>query len=44
MRQEELLALRNFGFKSLEEIKEKLVERGFVAAGEVDSLFQTGAR
>ncbi len=30
LREEELLALRNFGRKSLDEIKEKLVERGFL--------------
>ena len=29
-REEELLALRNFGRKSLDEIKEKLVEKGFI--------------
>jgi DNA-directed RNA polymerase subunit alpha len=44
MRIEELLALRNFGAKSLDEIKEKLVARGFVAEDEVDDLFQKGDR
>jgi DNA-directed RNA polymerase subunit alpha len=38
-REEELLSLRNFGKKSLDEIKEKLVERGFVPAEEIDSTF-----
>ena len=40
MRQEELLTLRNFGQKSLDEIKEKLVEREFVSVEELDTLFQ----
>lgn len=40
MRQEELLTLRNFGQKSLDEIKEKLIEREFVTSEELDSLFQ----
>jgi len=44
MRVEELLALRNFGAKSLDEIKQKLVARGFVAEDEVDELFQKGDR
>jgi DNA-directed RNA polymerase subunit alpha len=44
MRIEELLALRNFGAKSLDEIKQKLVARGFVAEDEVDELFQKGDR
>jgi DNA-directed RNA polymerase subunit alpha len=44
MRVEELLALRNFGAKSLDEIKQKLVSRGFVAEDEVDQLFQSGDR
>jgi DNA-directed RNA polymerase subunit alpha len=38
-REEELLSLRNFGKKSLDEIKEKLVERGFIPAEEIDSTF-----
>ncbi|MGH7640519.1 MAG: DNA-directed RNA polymerase subunit alpha [Candidatus Dormibacteria bacterium] len=42
MRMEELLALRNFGAKSLDEIKQKLVARGFVAPEEIDELFQRG--
>ncbi|MGH7609825.1 MAG: DNA-directed RNA polymerase subunit alpha [Candidatus Dormibacteria bacterium] len=44
MRVEELLALRNFGAKSLDEIKQKLVARGFVPEDEVDDLFQSGER
>jgi DNA-directed RNA polymerase subunit alpha len=40
MRQEELLSLRNFGQKSLDEIKEKLVERNFVTSEELATLFQ----
>ncbi len=40
MRQDELLTLRNFGQKSLDEIKEKLVEREFVSTDELDTLFQ----
>ncbi|HEV7677738.1 MAG TPA: DNA-directed RNA polymerase subunit alpha [Candidatus Dormibacteraeota bacterium] len=42
MRQEELLSLRNFGQKSLDEIREKLVERGFVTPEELEGLFQPG--
>ncbi len=42
MRVEELLALRNFGAKSLDEIKQKLVARGFVSAEEVEDLFHQG--
>jgi DNA-directed RNA polymerase subunit alpha len=38
-REDELLSLRNFGKKSLDEIKEKLVERGFVPADEIDRTF-----
>ena len=38
-REDELLSLRNFGKKSLDEIKEKLVERGFVPAEEIDNTF-----
>jgi DNA-directed RNA polymerase subunit alpha len=38
-REDELLSLRNFGRKSLDEIKEKLVERGFVPADEIDRTF-----
>ncbi|HVB54244.1 MAG TPA: DNA-directed RNA polymerase subunit alpha [Candidatus Acidoferrales bacterium] len=44
MRIEELLALRNFGAKSLDEIKQKLVARGFVQEDEVDELFLKGDR
>jgi DNA-directed RNA polymerase alpha subunit len=44
MRQEELLTLRNFGQKSLDEIKEKLVERNLVTAEELETLFQPSAR
>jgi DNA-directed RNA polymerase subunit alpha len=39
-REDELLSLRNFGKKSLDEIKEKLVERGFVPAEEIEKTFQ----
>ena len=38
-REDELLSLRNFGKKSLDEIKEKLVERGFVPAEEIEQTF-----
>ncbi|HEV2954049.1 MAG TPA: DNA-directed RNA polymerase subunit alpha [Candidatus Dormibacteraeota bacterium] len=34
----ELLSLRNFGRKSLDEIKEKLVEKGYVPAAELDTV------
>lgn len=34
--EEELLALRNFGRKSYDELKEKLVSMGFLAPGEID--------
>ena len=44
MKQEELLTLRNFGQKSLEEIREKLVERGFVTPEELETLFQPMGR
>lgn len=40
MKQEELLTLRNFGQKSLDEIREKLVQRGFVTDEELETLFQ----
>jgi DNA-directed RNA polymerase alpha subunit len=40
MRQEELLSLRNFGQKSLDEIREKLVERQLVTEEELATLFQ----
>ncbi len=39
-KEEELLALRNFGRKSLDEIKEKLVEKGFVKPEEMDSVLK----
>ncbi len=40
MKLEELLSLRNFGQKSLDEIREKLVERQLVSPEELESLFQ----
>jgi len=39
-KEDELLSLRNFGRKSLDEIKEKLVEKGFVQPEEMDSVFR----
>jgi DNA-directed RNA polymerase subunit alpha len=39
-KEDELLSLRNFGRKSLDEIKEKLVEKGFVEAEQMDSIFR----
>lgn len=39
-REEELLALRNFGRKSLDEIKEKLVEKGFIKPEEMGSVLR----
>ncbi|MHB1525145.1 MAG: DNA-directed RNA polymerase subunit alpha [Candidatus Dormibacteria bacterium] len=42
MRLDELLALRNFGAKSLDEIKQKLVARGFVPEAEIDTVFPAG--
>jgi DNA-directed RNA polymerase subunit alpha len=44
MKQEELLTLRNFGQKSLDEIKEKLVQREFVTPEELNTLFQPMSR
>ncbi len=38
LREEELLALRNFGRKSLDEIKEKLVERAFLTPEELTKV------
>ena len=38
-REEELLALRNFGRKSLDEIKEKLVEKGIVPPEQMETVF-----
>ncbi len=39
-KEDELLSLRNFGRKSLDEIKEKLVEKGFVQPDQMDSIFR----
>ncbi len=39
-KEDELLSLRNFGRKSLDEIKEKLVERGFVEPDQMETLFR----
>jgi len=39
-KEDELLGLRNFGRKSLDEIKEKLVEKGIVAPEQMDSVFR----
>ena len=39
-REEELLSLRNFGKKSLDEIKEKLVEKGYVPADQAENAFK----
>jgi DNA-directed RNA polymerase subunit alpha len=39
-KEEELLSLRNFGRKSLDEIKEKLVEKGYVPADQADNAFK----
>ncbi|MHB1500808.1 MAG: DNA-directed RNA polymerase subunit alpha [Candidatus Dormibacteria bacterium] len=44
MRLDELLALRNFGAKSLDEIKQKLVSKGFVPEDEIDTIFQSAER
>ncbi|MBV8195804.1 MAG: DNA-directed RNA polymerase subunit alpha [Candidatus Dormibacteraeota bacterium] len=44
MKQEELLTLRNFGQKSLDEIREKLVQRNLVTPEELDTLFQPMGR
>jgi DNA-directed RNA polymerase subunit alpha len=38
-REEELLSLRNFGKKSLDEIKEKLVEKAYIKPEELDTVF-----
>ncbi|MDQ6772829.1 MAG: DNA-directed RNA polymerase subunit alpha [Candidatus Dormibacteraeota bacterium] len=38
-KEDELLSLRNFGHKSLDEIKEKLVEKGFVQPDEMETVF-----
>ena len=39
-REDELLALRNFGRKSLDEIKEKLVEKGFIKPEEMGTVLR----
>jgi DNA-directed RNA polymerase subunit alpha len=39
-KEDELLSLRNFGRKSLDEIKEKLVEKGYVEPDQMDSVFR----
>jgi DNA-directed RNA polymerase subunit alpha len=39
-REEELLALRNFGRKSLDEIKERLVEKGFIKPEEMGTVLR----
>src|SRR2546425_7329506 len=39
-KEDELLSLRNFGRKSLDEIKEKLVEKGFVEPDQMDAVFR----
>jgi DNA-directed RNA polymerase subunit alpha len=39
-KEEELLSLRNFGRKSLDEIKEKLVEKGFVQPDDMENIFR----
>ena len=38
-KEEELLSLRNFGRKSLDEIKEKLVEKAYIKPEELDTVF-----
>ncbi|MDQ6637490.1 MAG: DNA-directed RNA polymerase subunit alpha [Candidatus Dormibacteraeota bacterium] len=38
-KEEELLSLRNFGKKSLDEIRERLVEKGFVEPDQMDTIF-----
>ena len=39
-KEDELLSLRNFGRKSLDEIKEKLVEKGFIKPEEMGSVLR----
>ena len=39
-REEELMALRNFGRKSLDEIKLKLVEKGYIKPEEMNTVFR----
>lgn len=41
-REEELLGLRNFGRKSLDEIKERLVEKGYVQPEDMETMFHGG--
>ena len=38
-KEEELMSLRNFGKKSLDEIKERLVEKGFIKPEEMETVF-----
>jgi len=38
-KEEELLSLRNFGKKSLDEIREKVVEKGFVEPDQMETIF-----
>jgi DNA-directed RNA polymerase subunit alpha len=40
-KEDELLALRNFGRKSLDEIKEKLVEKGFIKPEEMGTVLRS---
>ena len=39
-KEDELLSLRNFGRKSLDEIKEKLVEKGFIEPDQMETVFR----
>lgn len=39
-KEDELLSLRNFGRKSLDEIKEKLVEKGFIEPNQMETAFR----
>jgi DNA-directed RNA polymerase subunit alpha len=39
-KEDELLSLRNFGRKSLDEIKEKLVEKGYIQPDDMESVFR----
>jgi DNA-directed RNA polymerase subunit alpha len=39
-KEDELLSLRNFGRKSLDEIKEKLVEKGYVAPEDMETVLR----
>src|SRR5207302_6067546 len=38
-KEEELLSLRNFGRKSLDEIKEKLLEKAYINSDQLDTVF-----